>query len=59
MKKFQKTILFVAIGSIAGYAYYHFVGCHGGCPITANPYISIAYGALAGLLLGYPSKKQE
>lgn len=59
MKKYLKTSLFVLIGAVAGYAYYHFVGCDGGCPITANPYISIGYGALTGLLFGYPSKKQE
>ena len=35
-----------------GFAYYYFVGCASGtCPITSNPYVSTAYGALVGLLL--------
>jgi hypothetical protein len=45
--------LFVVGGAAAGFAYYYFVGCQSGtCPITSNPHISTAYGALVGLLLG-------
>lgn len=37
------------IGGIAGFAYYYYVGCPSGtCPITANPYTSIAIGAWIG-----------
>ena len=40
------------LGSAAGFAYYHFIGCASGtCPITSNPYISTAYGALIGIVL--------
>jgi ElaB/YqjD/DUF883 family membrane-anchored ribosome-binding protein len=41
------------VGAALGFAYYRFVGCStGGCPITSNPWISTAYGALIGGLLG-------
>jgi hypothetical protein len=36
------------IGAIAGYLYYNYFGCNGGCAITGNPFISIAYGAFVG-----------
>ncbi|WP_309993480.1 MULTISPECIES: DUF6132 family protein [Dyadobacter] len=54
MKK--TSILFpfagIAIGSILGYLYYHFIGCSSGtCPITSNPATSAAYGAVMGGLL--------
>ena len=42
----------IAIGLIAGYAYYHFVGCASGtCSITSNPLNSTLYGAMMGGLL--------
>jgi len=48
-----RGVLFVLGGGAAGFAYYYFVGCHSGtCPITSSPYISTAYGALVGFLLG-------
>ncbi len=46
------TIIGVVIGGAAGFAIYKFIGCRtGACPITANPYTSVIYGALMGLLL--------
>ncbi|MBI5464506.1 MAG: hypothetical protein HY966_06100 [Ignavibacteriales bacterium] len=46
----MKRIAFPLIGAAGGYAYYYFVGCVSGtCPITSNPYISTAYGAVIGL----------
>ena len=38
-------------GCLAGYAYYRFIGCSGGCAITSSPYISTLYGGVIGLLL--------
>ncbi len=53
MNIWLKRALLVGAGSAAGFAYYYFVGCaSGSCPITSNPYVSTAYGALVGLVLG-------
>jgi hypothetical protein len=46
------TVVGVIVGAIAGYAYYHFVGCASGtCAITSKPLNSTLYGALMGGLL--------
>jgi len=57
----RRTLVIIA-GAVGGYAYYYFIGCvSGACPITSNPYISTAYGALIGGLAGWTSspKKQK
>jgi hypothetical protein len=42
----------IAIGALAGYAYYFFVGCASGtCAITSKPLNSTLYGALMGGLV--------
>lgn len=42
----------VIVGAIAGYAYYHYVGCASGtCAITSKPINSTLYGSLMGGLL--------
>jgi hypothetical protein len=47
-----KLILLVLAGAVFGYGYHRLVGCRtGACPITANPYVSTAYGALMGYLV--------
>lgn len=48
--KWAKRILPVVGGAIAGYSYYYYIGCDRGCPISGNPFISVAYGAFAGFL---------
>jgi LytS/YehU family sensor histidine kinase len=58
------TAVGVIVGLLAGYAYYHFVGCNSGtCAITSNPLNSTLYGGLmAGLLFNMfvtsPKKKE-
>lgn len=43
------TSIGVVFGAIAGYAYYHFVGCTSGtCMITSKPINSTLYGGLIG-----------
>ncbi len=57
--KWKKLLIFMAIGGIAGYAYYYFVGCTtGSCPISSNPYLMTGYGLGAGLVLGWDFKKK-
>lgn len=47
-----RILVGTAIGALAGFAYYRFIGCNGGtCPITGNPYISTVYGAFMGALV--------
>jgi hypothetical protein len=49
---FWKPFSAVAIGGIAGFMYYYFVGCaSGSCAITSNPYASIIWGGLLGLFV--------
>ena len=62
MNIWLKRSLVMLAGAAGGYAYYYFIGCVSGtCPITSNPYISTAYGALIGGLAGWTSspKKQK
>jgi hypothetical protein len=60
----QKAILItsigIIIGGIAGYLYYHFVGCaSGSCAITSKPVNSTLYGGLLGGLLFNMFVKEE
>ena len=51
-KRTLRLSLFIVGGGALGFAYYRFIGCSSGtCPITSNPYISTAYGAMMGLLM--------
>lgn len=60
MNVWMKRMLFIVAGAGLGYAYYYFIGCVSGtCPITSNPYISTAYGALVGLVLHGAGKKPQ
>ena len=60
IKKHILKIAGIIVGGIAGFSYYHFVGCTSGtCPITSSPYISTLYGALMGYLLFDMFKKKK
>jgi len=60
IKKHIIKIIGTALGSIAGFLYYYFVGCaSGSCLITSSPYISTIYGALMGFLFFDMFKKKE
>lgn len=51
IKKYLKLFLPAILGVIGGYAYYYYVGCNRGCAITSNPYTSMIWGGVVGLLL--------
>lgn len=60
MGKWKKRILLAVFGGAAGYAYFVFIGCaSGACPITSSPYVSTAYGALMGAVLGWNTDRQK
>ena len=59
MKFNIKILIGLLVGGALGFLYYHFIGCTtGACPITSNPYISVAYGSVLGLLLTVGKKKK-
>jgi hypothetical protein len=50
--KYKLAIIGIALGALAGYLYYYFVGCASGtCAITSRPLNSTLYGAMMGDLL--------
>lgn len=52
IKSNTKTIIGVALGALAGFLYWNFIGCSSGtCAITSKPINSIIYGAIMGGLL--------
>ena len=56
--KSKLTIIGIVVGAVAGYAYYHFVGCASGtCAITSKPMNSTLYGAVMGGVLFSSFKK--
>ena len=51
-RQVARTLPGVALGAVAGYAYYFFIGyTSGSCPITSNPWITTVYGAAMGGLI--------
>ena len=49
-----RLALGILLGGVGGFLYYKLIGCRTGtCPITSNPWISTAYGALIGGLIGH------
>jgi hypothetical protein len=52
INKYKLTLAGIIIGAVAGYLYYHFIGCaSGSCAITSRPLNSTLYGALMGAVL--------
>ncbi len=61
LTRYKWKLLGVAIGAIAGFAYWYFIGCTSGtCPIQSNWHTSTMYGGLIGYILPInPKKKRE
>ncbi len=58
--KYKIAVLGILFGAIAGYAYYHFIGCASGtCAITSSPVNSTLYGSMMGGLLFSSFKKDK
>lgn len=50
--RFWKPVVTAIIGGVAGFLYYHFVGCSSGtCAITGSPVMSTIWGAGIGLFI--------
>jgi hypothetical protein len=53
IKKYRIQILFTLIGVIAGYLYWHFIGCtSGSCPIFSRWHLTMLYGGFFGYFIG-------
>jgi hypothetical protein len=49
---FWKPFIGIVTGGIAGYLYYHFIGCSSGsCAITGNPFGSTIFGGFLGFFM--------
>ena len=52
LKMYKKDLIGIALGAIAGYLYWKFIGCSSGtCMITSKPINSTLYGAVMGYLV--------
>jgi hypothetical protein len=52
LKKYQRNLIGLTIGAIAGFLYWNYIGCASGtCAITSKPLNSTLYGALMGYLV--------
>lgn len=58
--KYKPEVIGVALGAIAGWCYWYFVGCSSGsCAITSSPVNSTLYGAFMGGVLGSMFKRTD
>lgn len=52
MSHLWRPVVGALVGAAVGYAMYKFVGCKtGACPITANPWTSMAIYGLLGAMI--------
>jgi len=60
LQKYRLTIIGILLGTIAGYLYYHYIGCTSGtCPISSKPLNSSLYGAVIGGLFFHTFQPQK
>ncbi len=59
-RRYKWKIVGAAVGAMAGYAYYYFIGCKSGtCPIQSHWHSSSLYGALIGyVFVNSPNKEK-
>jgi hypothetical protein len=52
VKKYQRNLIGILLGGMAGWLYWNYVGCASGtCAITSKPINSTLYGGLMGYLV--------
>uniref|UniRef100_UPI003217DF00 DUF6132 family protein n=1 Tax=uncultured Draconibacterium sp. TaxID=1573823 RepID=UPI003217DF00 len=60
LEKYKWKLVGVAVGAVAGYAYYYFIGCNSGtCPIQSHWHTSTLYGGLIGYVFSNSPKKDK
>ena len=60
IKRNRLVLIGIIVGMIAGYIYWHQIGCSSGtCLITSNPIRSTLYGGLMGALIFSLFKKEK
>jgi hypothetical protein len=60
IQKYRLILIGLVAGALAGYLYYHFVGCASGtCAITSQPANSTVYGAMMGGILFNMFQKEK
>lgn len=60
LKKYSVLLIGIALGAVAGFLYWKYVGCvTGSCPITSRPINSSLYGAVMGGLVGDMFRKSN
>ena len=54
-----RTAIVASLGAMAAAAYAHFVGCKTGtCFLTSNVWSASVFGAVAGAVVGWPSRER-
>ena len=60
LKKYKWKMVGTAVGAVAGYAYYYYIGCNSGtCAIQSNWHLSTLYGGLIGYVFVNSPKKEK
>ncbi|MER3328328.1 MAG: DUF6132 family protein [Candidatus Kapaibacterium sp.] len=54
-----KIFLFVTLGAVLGYTYFHFFGCDTNCTLKSDWRITTLYGSFIGLILAFPTKRKS
>jgi membrane associated rhomboid family serine protease len=56
LRRFRFTAVAAFLGAGLAGTYAHFFGCNGTCPITSSVWTAALYGAVVGLLVGWPGR---
>ena len=59
VKRFLRSLLFVAAGALAGLGYYYLFGCSGNCALVSSPWMTMVYVAVIGGLMSVVVGRKE